>query len=96
MLALPPPIVTLAKADDFHQLAYYMNDVIGRFIVVAFRGQDVDPSYYRHVTRIAADKGMVLLLTEKDLRVFLRQALKGKTKEDHIHEIFDRTIRAAS
>ena len=37
---------------------------------------------------------MVLLLTEKDLRVFIRQAIKGKVREDHINEIFDRTIRA--
>ena len=83
------------SADDFHQAAYYMNKVVGRFVVMAYRAQDVDVSYYRHVERIAKDKhGMVLLLTEKDLRVFIRQALKGKVKEDHINEIFDRTVRA--
>jgi hypothetical protein len=83
------------SADDFHQAAYYMNKMCGRFVVMAYRAQEVDVSYYRHVERIAKDKpGMVLLLTEKDLRVFIRQALKGKVKEDHINEIFDRTVRA--
>ena len=71
------------------------NHVCGRFVVMAFRAQEVDVGYYRHVERIAKDqKGMVLLLTEKDLRVFIRQALKGKTREDHINEIFDRTLRS--
>jgi len=84
-------------ADDFHQASYYMNNVVGRFAIVAFRGQEVDNSYYRHIERIAKDKhGMVLLLTEKDLRVFLRQALNGKVKEDHINELFDRTVRTVS
>jgi hypothetical protein len=39
---------------------------------------------------------LVLRLTEKDLRVFLRQAIKGKIKEDHINELFDRTTREVS
>jgi hypothetical protein len=84
-------------ADDFHQASYYMNNVVGRFAIVAFRGQEVDSSYYRHIERVAKDKhGMILLLTEKDLRVFLRQALNGKVKEDHINELFDRTVRTVS
>jgi hypothetical protein len=84
-------------ADDFHQAAYYMNNVVGRFVVIVYRGQDVEASYYRHIERIAKDKnGMVLLLTEKDVKVFLRQAIKGKVKEDHINEIFDRTLRTVS
>jgi len=82
-------------ADDFQQINYYMGDVAGRFVVVAFRGQDLENSYYRHVEKIARERlGMVLLLTEKDLRVFLRQAMRGKVREDHINEIFDRTVRA--
>jgi hypothetical protein len=72
-----------------------LNNVIGRFVVVVYRADEVDSSYYRHIERIAKDKnGMILLLTEKDIRVFLRQAIKGKVKEDHINEIFDRTIRS--
>lgn len=83
------------SADDFHQTAYYMNDVVGRFVVMVCRAQEIESSYYRHIERIAKDKhGMVLILTEKDLRVFIRQAIKGKVKEDHINEIFDRTLRS--
>jgi hypothetical protein len=82
-------------ADDFHQVAYYMSNVAGRFVVIAYRALELDSSYYKHIERIAKDsKGMVLLLTEKDLRVFIRQAIKGKVREDHINEIFDRTLRA--
>jgi hypothetical protein len=85
------------SADDFHQTAYYMNHTAGRLVVVVFRGQDLDASYNRHVERIANDKqGMVLLLTEKDVRVFLRQAMNGKFKEDHINEVYDRVCRAIS
>jgi hypothetical protein len=84
------------SADDFHQAAYYMGHICGRFIVMVHRAKDVDTSYYRHIERIAKDKekGLVLLLTEKDIRVFLRQALNGKVKEDHINELYDRTVRA--
>jgi hypothetical protein len=54
-------------------------------------------TYARHVERIANEKqGIVLILTEKDLRVFLRQAISGKFKEDHINEIYDRVSRLVS
>ena len=85
------------SADDFQQTAYYMNNTAGRLVVVVFRAQELDNSYARHVERIANDKqGMVLLLTEKDVRVFLRQAMNGKFKEDHINEVYDRVCRAIS
>ena len=83
-------------AEDFQQLAYYLNDTSGRFIVCVYRANETDSSYYRHMDRIAKEGGLVLLLNEKDIRVFIRQALKGKTKEDHISEIFDRTVRSLS
>ena len=84
-------------ADDFQQTSYYMNSAIGRFAVVVFRGQEVTKSYVQHITRIVNDKqGMVLILTEKDVRTFLRQAMNGKVKEEHIHEVFDRTCRLIS
>jgi hypothetical protein len=84
-------------ADDFHQAGYYMNEASGRFVVIAFRGTETEDSYYRHIERLAAkQRGLVLLLTEKDIRVFIRQALNGKFKEDHISELFDRTVRAVS
>ncbi|MEU5734287.1 hypothetical protein ABZ797_36080 [Streptomyces antimycoticus] len=84
------------SADDFHQLSYYMNDVGGRFVVLAFRGE-VKPAYYQHLRRIATNnKGFVLPLTERDLMVFLRQARNGKIKEDHIQDKYDSIIRKLS
>jgi hypothetical protein len=85
------------QASDFHQVAYYMNDVIGRLVVVCFRGDEIKRHYYQHIKRISADKaGMVILLKDKDLKVFLRQALNQKVKEDHIRNIFDQTVREIS
>ena len=85
------------SADDFQQVSYYLNDVVGRFLIIAHRGKDIEPSYYRHLERIAhKDRGMVLVLTERDMNVFLRQALHGKLRDDHINEIYDRTCRAIS
>ena len=88
---------TELKADDFQQASYYMTKEIGRFVVVAFRGE-VKKHYYEHVKRIASDKdgGIVLPITENDMRVFIRQAKNGKTKETHIQEVYDRTVRAIS
>ncbi|WP_158920408.1 P-loop ATPase, Sll1717 family [Streptomyces sp. NBRC 109706] len=84
------------SADDFHQVSYYMNDVVGRFIVLAFRGE-MKPTYYQHIKRVATDKkGFILPITEKDLHVFLRQAKNGKVKEDHIQERYDMVLRKIS
>ena len=84
------------EADDFHQAAYYMSDASGRFVIVVFRGEK-KKSYYEHIQRIfSGSQGVVLLLTERDLRVFLRQALHGKMRESHIQEAYDETIRNIS
>ncbi len=83
-------------AEDFQQISYYLNDIAGRFAVIAYRAKEFNNSYYRHIARIADQKKMVLLLNDKDLRVFIRQAINGKVKEDHISELFDRTVRAVS
>lgn len=85
------------SSDDFHQIAYYMTKEIGRFAVVAFRGE-TKKHYYDHIKRIAGEKegGIVLPLSENDLKVFIRQAKNGKIKETHIQEIYDRTVRAIS
>jgi hypothetical protein len=84
------------SADDFHQCSYYMTAEIGRFAVVCFRGE-VKEHYYGHIKRIAHQtNGLLLPLTDKDLKVFMRQARHGKSKEDHIQEIFDKTIRKIS
>ncbi|MEN6424028.1 MAG: transposase [Phycisphaerales bacterium] len=82
-------------ADDFHQALYYMTRAGGRFVIVVFRGE-IQRHYYEHVRRACEKDGMVLLLTERDIVVFLRQAKHGKIKESHIRDIYDRTIREIS
>ncbi|WP_327101422.1 hypothetical protein OIE68_23170 [Nocardia vinacea] len=83
-------------ADDFHQLAYYMTEAAGRFVVLVFRGE-MKPSYYEHMQRVMANtKGLILPLNSKDLMVFLRQALNGKIKEDHIQDRYDGVVRKLS
>ncbi len=86
-------------SEDFHQFGYYATPQIGGFLVCVFRGE-VENHYYDHVKRIAtahnAGSAIVLLLTDKDLAVFIRQAQKGKSKEDHIQDAYDRTVRAIS
>ncbi len=84
------------SAEDFHQAAYYMSDAGGRFAVLAFRGE-IKPGYYDHVSRIHRDRGgLVLLLTERDIMTFLRQARNGKVKEDHIQDRYDMLVRRIS
>jgi len=84
------------ESADFQQVSYYMSQTSGRFVVIVFRG-DIKNHYYEHIKRIANDKnGMVLLLKETDLKVFIRQALNGKMKENHIQEIYDKTVRTIS
>jgi len=84
------------SASDFHQAGYYMNSAIGKFVVIVFRGE-MKNHYFQHVKRLATkDDGLVLLLTDKDLQVFVRQAINGKVKDDHIQDRYDRTVRAIS
>jgi hypothetical protein len=84
------------SSSDFQQTAYYATPQGGRLIILVFRGE-VHKSHYEHVRRIATDKdGMVIMLTNRDLKVFLRQAMNGKIKEDHIQEIYDKTQREIS
>jgi hypothetical protein len=86
------------QADDFHQASYYMNAIIGRLAIVAYRGgSEIKKSYFEHIRRIATEKGgMVLLIGERDIEVFLRQALNGKKSEGHLQDLFDRTVREIS
>jgi len=80
----------------FHQLVYYMNETIGKFVVLTFRGEK-KKSYNRHLSRIASNfRGMVLMLNEADLLVLMRQARKGKESDNHLRELFDNAIRAIS
>ncbi|UDI95244.1 P-loop ATPase, Sll1717 family [Pseudomonas sp. IAC-BECa141] len=86
------------KADDFHQINYYLNDTFGRFGIIAFRGDDMRANYYRHISNIINRNrsGMIVVLTQKDLEVFLRQAIKGAFKESHLQDKYDQTIRQIS
>ena len=87
---------TELNADCFHQIAYYLTQESGKFGVIAFRGE-IKSHYYGHLKRIAGDKdGMVLLLGQRDLQVFIRQARNGKIKEDHIQDRYDETVRKIS
>ena len=84
------------EASDFQQVSYYMNEKIGKFVVIAFRGE-VKRHYYEQIKRIADQNGgFVLLLTNRDLQVFVRQTKNGKTSENHIQDKFDTTIRRIS
>lgn len=85
-------------ADDFHQVSYYMSNTFGRFGVIAFRGDEIKDSYYRHISNVVNKNqaGMILLLTQRDIEVFLRQAIKGVFKESHIQDRFDEFVRQVS
>ena len=73
-----------------------MSDAIGHFVIIVFRG-DKKRHYFEHIKRIASESnGIVLLLNEKDIKVFLRQALHGRMRESHIQEAYDQTLRAIS
>jgi hypothetical protein len=85
------------SSSDFHQASYYINDKIGKFVVLAFRGTERKKHHLEHVRRIAEkDGGIVLLLTQKDLEVFIRQSINGKSTGAHIQELYDLTVRAIS
>ncbi|MDH7943465.1 transposase [Pseudohongiella sp. SYSU M77423] len=89
---------TELKSDDFHQIQYYLNDTFGRFGIIVFRGEDIKESYLKHVSSIANKNraGLVILLTQKDLEVFLRQSIKGAFKESHIQDRHDYFVRKIS
>jgi hypothetical protein len=82
-------------SGDFQQAAYYNSSVGGKFVIVVFRGE-VKKHYYGHIRRITSNGGMVLLLNDRDLAVFMRQARKGMVKDDHIQERYDQIVRALS
>jgi hypothetical protein len=85
------------EASDFHQASYYINDKIGRFVVLVFRGAERKKHYFEHVRRIAdKDNGIVLMITQKDMETFIRQAINGKSNQAHIQEIYDQTVREIS
>ncbi|WP_428506484.1 P-loop ATPase, Sll1717 family [Roseateles sp.] len=86
------------SADDFHQVNYYFSETFGKFGVLAFRGNEIKDSYLRHVGNVANKNraGFVLILTQRDLEVFLRQAINGVFKEAHIQDRYDFFVRSIS
>ena len=85
------------SADDFAQVDHYLNDRIGHFGVIAYRGgPEIKPAYYSQIKEIAIKNGLVLLLGERDLEVLLRQAINGKSSERHLQELFDNMVRKVS
>jgi hypothetical protein len=83
------------EADDFHQASYYMSEQAGKLIIIVFRG-DMRNHYFDHVKKISGDGGMVLILNDKDLRVFVRQAMNGKVKDSHLQDKYDKMVRTIS
>lgn len=84
------------EASDFHQACYYMSEAGGRLVFIVYRGEQ-KKHYFEHIERAVRDnRGLILLLNDKDLLVFLRQALHGKVKDDHLQDRYDTTVRALS
>lgn len=85
------------SADDFQQVSYYFSNSFGRFGIIVFRGE-VKDSYSRHISNVANKNqaGQIVLLTQKDLEVFLRQAINGVFKESHIQDRYDHFVRHVS
>jgi hypothetical protein len=85
------------SADDFAQVDHYLNDRIGRFCVIAYRGgPEIKQAYYSHIKEIAIKNGLVLIFGERDIEVLLRQAINGKSSERHLQEMFDNMVRKVS
>jgi len=83
------------EASDFHQTSYYMNKAIGFCVVLCFRGKEIKKSYYTHIKYIndKHDKGAIVIpLTDKDLKVFIRQAMNQRTRDDHIQAVYTEVI----
>lgn len=86
------------KSDDFHQVQYYFSETFGKFGLIFFRGNELKESYFNHIANVANKNqaGLILPLTQRDLEVFLRQAINGVFKENHIQDKFDSLIRSIS
>jgi hypothetical protein len=83
-------------SEDFQQVAYYMNEQAGRFLILVCRAQvPLSAHTFEHVKRVSQQTrgGLVLMLRESDIKTFLRQALNGKQSEQHLQDIFDTTER---
>jgi hypothetical protein len=80
------------SAGDFQQLAYYLNRDLGTLVIVSCRGASWDKThYFQHIRRISTMHGgaMVLILTDLDVKAFLRQASKGGVKDGLLRDRYD-------
>lgn len=85
------------KASDFQQSSYYMTDQAGKLVLLCSRGDQVEKHHFQHIKRINQQcGGLVLPLFDKDLQVFLRQAINGKVKDSHLLDRFDKIQRGIS
>ncbi len=83
------------NASDFQQTSYYMSDQAGKLVIVIFRGE-IKNHYYDHIRKSSANGGLILLLNDRDLRVFVRQSMNGRVKDSHLQDKYDKVVRAIS
>lgn len=83
------------EASDFHQTGYYVSSEAGKLVFIVFRGE-VRNHYFEHVKRLSSQGGIALMLNDRDLRVFVSQAINGKVKDSHLQDRHDRVVRAIS
>jgi hypothetical protein len=68
----------------------------GKLVVIVFRGE-IKNHHYEHIKRIVSTHdGLVLLLNDRDMQVFVRQAINGKVRDDHLQDRYDTAVRAVS
>lgn len=86
------------EASDFHQVSYYFSQTFGRFGIIVTRGSEIKESYHRHISNVAHKNqaGLIMVLTQRDLEVFLRQAIQGVFKESHLLDRYDHFVRSIS
>jgi hypothetical protein len=86
------------NASDFYQVQSYLSNTFGHFGVIAFRGKEIKPAYIKQISAVANknNAGLILPITQNDLEVFLRQAIKGARKESHIQDRYDFIVRKIS
>ncbi len=90
----------LKKLDvkAFDEASYYMGKQMAHVVVVCFRGNETKRLYFEQTRRIYEERtgGILLLCMEKDLRVFIRQAINGKVTDDRLQTIYDATRARSS
>jgi hypothetical protein len=74
-----------------------MTEQAGKVVFLCYRGTQVEKHHLQHIKRISQNSGgLVTPLFDKDLLVFIRQAINGKVKDSHLQDRFDKVERAIS